>query len=327
MSFYITTPLYYVNSDPHLGHAYTTVLADIIRRYHRLHGEETFFLTGVDEHGQKVLDAARKLGQDPQEHCDEMAVRFERLWQDLDVEYDHFFRTTSPEHVRVVQEVLQRLWDEGEIYLDDYEGWYCVSDERYFTEKDLVENRCPLCGKEVERFAERNYFFRMGKHRDWLRTYIEELPDFFLPASRRNEVLGFLKNELGDPCISRSRKRMAWGIPLPFDADFVTYVWPWVIGFLVISWVVWPWVSYLWIINLKYFIEDERLVIQKGILTKKHVSIPYSAVTDFTLKRSLYERWLEIGTLLVQTAGQSVEASGYEGKLEGLTDFDTLTPC
>jgi methionyl-tRNA synthetase len=229
--FYVTTPIYYVNDEPHLGHAYTTILADVLARYHRLRGEEVFFLTGVDEHGQKVYNAVRKNGiSDAFGYVDEMAGRFQAAWQGLGITYDDFIRTTEVRHKLVVQQVLQQLWDAGEIYRGEYEGWYCVPDERFWTEKDLQDGNCPECGRPVEKIAEANYFFRMGKYRDWLVTYIQEHPDFIQPSFRRNEVLGFLRqpggrDELGDLCISRPKSRLDWGIPLPFDADYVTYVW------------------------------------------------------------------------------------------------------
>ena len=224
--FYITTPIYYVNDEPHLGHAYTTILADVLARYHRLRGEPVFSLTGVDEHGQKVQNAVRKNGiQDPQAYVDQMAVRFQSTWDRLNITYDDFIRTTQPRHVRVVQAVLQQLWDEGEIYRGSYEGWYCVPDERFWTEKDLVDGNCPDCGRPVEKIVEANYFFRMSQYQDWLVGYIQDHPDFIQPASRRNEVLGFLRQPLGDLCISRPVARLSWGIPLPFDPDYVTYVW------------------------------------------------------------------------------------------------------
>ncbi len=223
--FYITTPIYYVNDDPHIGHAYTTIMADVLARYHRTAGDEVLFLTGTDEHGQKVEQAAKARGVSPQAHCDEMVLRFQALWKTLDISHDDFIRTTEPRHRKVVQEILQRLWDVGEIYADDYEGWYCVPDERFWTEKDLVEGKCPECDREVIRISEKNYFFRMGKYQEWLIQHIEANPHFILPASRRNEVLGFLKNPLNDLCISRPKARMAWGISLPFDDDYVCYVW------------------------------------------------------------------------------------------------------
>ncbi len=223
--FYITTPIYYVNDRPHIGHAYTTILADVLARCHRSTGCDTFFLTGTDEHGQKVEKAAAKRGMTPLEHCDETVVRFQELWKKLGITNDRFIRTTQEFHVRVVQEILQELYDRGEIYRAEYTGWYCVGDERFFTEKDLVDGKCPECGREVTAIQESNYFFRMGKYRDWLVDYIQTHPDFIQPAFRANETLGFLRQELGDLCISRPKSRLAWGIELPFDTDYVCYVW------------------------------------------------------------------------------------------------------
>jgi methionyl-tRNA synthetase len=223
--FYITTPIYYVNDEPHLGHAYTTILADALARYAQLRGSETFFLTGTDEHGQKVQEAAQARGVDERTHADEMVVRFQHLWDELNVAYDDFIRTVEERHVRVVQHVLQDLWDKGEIYLDEYEGWYCIPDERFWTEKDLQDGNCPDCGRPVVRLTESNYFFRMGKYQDWLIDYINTHPNFIQPETRRNEVLGFLQQPLGDLCISRPKSRLSWGIELPFDTDYVTYVW------------------------------------------------------------------------------------------------------
>ncbi len=223
--FFITTPIYYVNDEPHLGHAYCTVIADILARYHRLFGDRVFFLTGTDEHGQKVQEAAADSGRSPQEHCDLMVKRFQAVWEKLNISNDDFIRTTEKRHTKVVRDILQQLWDAGEIYTDEYEGWYCVSEERFWTEKDLVEGNCPSCGREVRRLSEKNYFFRMSKYRDWLVDHIKSHPRFILPQSRRNEILGFLNNPLGDLCISRPRERLSWGIPLPFDDQFVTYVW------------------------------------------------------------------------------------------------------
>ncbi|RKY64823.1 MAG: methionine--tRNA ligase [Candidatus Latescibacterota bacterium] len=223
--FYITTPIYYVNDEPHLGHAYTTILADTLARYHRLFGDDVFFLTGLDEHGQKVQQAAQSRGIPPQQHCDEMAERFVGLWRRLSVSNDDFLRTTQERHVKAVQRLLQVLYDRGEIYKAPYEGWYCVPDERFWTEKDLTDGKCPECGRPVVRLSEDNYFFKMGRHQDWLVRHIEEHPDFIMPETRRNEILGFLKKPLGDLCISRPKARLSWGIPLPFDPDYVTYVW------------------------------------------------------------------------------------------------------
>ena len=223
--FYITTPIYYVNDAPHLGHAYTTILADVLARYHRLQGRPTFFLTGTDEHGQKVQQAVRQHREAPQDYVDRLAAQWRATWDDLHIAYDDFIRTTEPRHVQVVQAMLQRLWEEGQIYRDEYEGWYCVPDERFWTEKDAVDGLCPDCGRPLEQLAETNYFFRMSDYQGWLLEHIEQHPEFIRPEYRRNEVLGFLQQPLGDLCISRPVSRLDWGIPLPFDDEYVTYVW------------------------------------------------------------------------------------------------------
>lgn len=224
--YYVTTPIYYVNDKPHIGHAYTTILADVLANYHRLLDMPTYFLTGTDEHGQKVQQAAEKNGMTPQEQCDQTVVRFQELWKRLEIKHDDFIRTTEKRHTTIVQKVLQDLYDRDEIYRAEYEGMYCVGCERFFTEKDLVDGNCPDCNRPVDKIVESNYFFRMSKYQDWLIDYIESNPDFIQPAFRANETLGFLKNkELQDLCISRPKSRLSWGIELPFDQDFVTYVW------------------------------------------------------------------------------------------------------
>jgi methionyl-tRNA synthetase len=223
--FYVTTPIYYVNGLPHIGHAYTTIAADAIARWHRLNGREVFFLTGTDEHGTKVLEFAKKRGMSPKEHCDDMVVHWRAMWQKLGVGYDRFLRTTDADHASVVQGVLQKLWDEGLIYRSDYTGWYSVSAERFWTEKDLVDGKCPETGQAVQKITETNYFFKMGQFQQALVDHIEANAAFIRPESRRNEVLGFLRRPLEDLCISRPKARMSWGIELPFDPDYVTYVW------------------------------------------------------------------------------------------------------
>ena len=224
--FYVTTPIYYVNDIPHIGHAYTTIAADVLARYHRLLGQDVFFLTGTDEHGQKVEKAAMGKGRSPKEHADLLVENFKAIWKQLDISNDAFIRTTDPNHIKTVQGLLQMLWDRGEIEKRSYAGWYCTPDERFWTEKDLVNGNCPDCGRPVEQIREENYFFLMSKYQDRLISYIEEHPGYILPETRKNEVLGFLKNNvLGDLCISRPKQRLAWGIPLPFDSAFVTYVW------------------------------------------------------------------------------------------------------
>ena len=219
--FYITTPIYYVNDVPHIGHAYTTILADVLARYHRAAGEEVFFLTGVDEHGQKVKQAAEKRGLSPQAHCDDLAPRFSTLWQRLNIRYDDFVRTTEPRHTQVVQYVLQKVYEAGDIYVDEYEGWYSVAEERFITETEKESGQF----RDVKKIKEKNYFFKMSKYQTKLLDYLQKHPEFIQPPHRCNEILGFLKQPLGDLCISRPKARMDWGIEIPFDRDYVTYVW------------------------------------------------------------------------------------------------------
>ena len=225
-TFYVTTPIYYVNDKPHIGHAYTTVLADVLARYHRAAGDDVWFLTGTDEHGQKVQKAAEKNGMTPIEQCDSTVVRFQELWKRLGITNDDFIRTTEDRHKKIVQAILQDLFDRDLIYKAEYKGYYCVACERFFTEKDLLEgNLCPDCQRPVETIVESNYFFRMSNYQDWLIQYITEHPDFIQPAFRANETLGFLRKPLEDLCISRPKSRLSWGIELPFDRDYVCYVW------------------------------------------------------------------------------------------------------
>jgi methionyl-tRNA synthetase len=223
--FYVTTPIYYVNDEPHIGHAYTTILADVLSGYHRLFGDETYFLTGTDEHGQKLQDAAKKNGLSTQEFCDQMVVRFQNVWKKLNIKNDDFIRTTQERHKVIVSKILQDIYDKGEIYAAEYEGWYCVFEERFWTEKDLIDGTCPDCRRPVNKITEKNYFFKMSKYQDWLIKYINDNPGFIQPEYRRNEVLGFLRQPLGDLCISRPKSRLSWGIELPFDKDYVCYVW------------------------------------------------------------------------------------------------------
>ena len=224
--FYLTTPIYYVNDVPHIGHAYTTVAADVLARYWRLRGREVFFLTGLDEHGQKVQQAAAKAGIDPQTHCDKLAPQFESLWKKLNISNDAFIRTTDTQHKKVVQRYLQELFDKQLIYKADYSGWYCTFDERFWTEKDVADGLCPDCKRPVEKLSEHNYFFKMGQYQDRLIDHIKKHDRFIRPESRRNEVLGFLQTQkLSDLSISRPKSRLSWGIELPFDTGYVTYVW------------------------------------------------------------------------------------------------------
>jgi len=219
--FYVTTPIYYVNDKPHIGHAYTTILADVLARYHRTQGQKVFFLTGVDEHGQKVQQAAEKRGLDPQKHADEMAPRFKMLWEKLEIGYDDFIRTTEDRHKKIVQLALQKVFDNGDVYADEYEGWYSVAEERFITETEMQSGQF----RDVKKLKEKNYFFRMGKYQQRLVDHINAHPKFLQPESRRNEILGFLRQPLGDLCISRPKSRLSWGIELPFDQEYVTYVW------------------------------------------------------------------------------------------------------
>jgi methionyl-tRNA synthetase len=197
----------------------------VLSRYHRLFGDQTFFLTGLDEHGQKVQEAAAQRGVSPQEHCDQMSARFTGLWQKLEITNDDFIRTTKARHQSVVQKVLQELYDQGQIYPAEYDGWYCTPDERFWTEKDIKDGNCPDCGRPVSKITEKNYFFKMSRHQQWLIDEITSGRMEIRPETRKNEVLGFLKKPLNDLCISRPKKRLAWGIELPFDAEYVTYVW------------------------------------------------------------------------------------------------------
>ena len=223
--FYITTPIYYANDEPHIGHSYTTILADVLSRYHRSIGEEVFFLTGLDEHGQKVQQAAEERGIDPQQHCDEMAPKWKLLWKKLHIRYDDFIRTTEPRHEKVVKDILTKVKDGGDIYMDEYGGHYCVGCERFYTEKELEDGKCPQHEKELEFITEKNYFFKMSKYQQKLIDYINENPEFIQPQHRKNEILGFLRQPLEDLCISRPKSRLSWGVDLPFDHEYVTYVW------------------------------------------------------------------------------------------------------
>ena len=220
-TFYLTTPIYYVNDKPHIGHAYTTILADVLTRFHRKTGEDVFFLTGLDEHGQKVQQAAENRGVNPIDHCDEMAPRFLELWEKLHIQNDDFIRTTEKRHVAVVQKILQDVFDSGDIYEDEYEGLYSISEERFITEKEAESGDF----RDIKKIKEKNYFFKMSQYQQPLVDHINKNPKFIQPEHRKNEVLGFLKKPLGDLCISRPKSRLNWGIELPFDSNYVTYVW------------------------------------------------------------------------------------------------------
>ncbi len=226
-TFYLTTPIYYVNATPHLGHAYTTILADTMARFQRLRlgPDRVYFLTGTDEHGDKVAQAAAKAGEAPQAYADRISAIFRDTWDRLGLTPNQFIRTTSEHHKLTVQRFLQTIHDSGDIYFGEYGGHYCFGCERFYTEKELQDGRCPDHQTAPTFIKEENYFFRMGKYQAWLIDYINTHPDFIRPERYRNEVLAFLKEPLEDLCISRPRTRLAWGIPLPFDGQFVTYVW------------------------------------------------------------------------------------------------------
>jgi len=219
--FYITTPIYYVNDKPHIGHAYTTILADVLARHYRNIGRDVFLLTGLDEHGQKVQQAAESRNINPKQHCDEMAPRFLKLWDKLHISYDDFIRTTEKRHTDIVKYFLQKVYDKGDIYEDSYEGLYSVSEERFITEKEAESGDF----RDIKELKEKNYFFKMSKYQNKLIKHIEENPSFIQPKFRRNEVLGFLRSPLEDLCISRPKSRLSWGIEMPFDSNYVTYVW------------------------------------------------------------------------------------------------------
>ncbi len=224
-SFYITTPIYYVNASPHIGHAYTTIVADALARYHRMAGEDTFFVTGTDEHGDKIAAAAQMAGITPKEYADKISAQFRKLWPELSITNDYFIRTTDANHIETVRSILQKVHDAGDIYFGQYEGYYCVGCERFYMEKELVDGLCPDHQTKPEYRKESNYFFRMSKYQDWLMKHIKQNPDFIRPERYKNEVLAFLRDPLEDLCISRPKTRLQWGITLPFDENYVTYVW------------------------------------------------------------------------------------------------------
>lgn len=224
-TYYITTAIDYVNGRPHLGHAYEKVLTDVLARYHRRMGEDVFFLTGVDEHGQKVQQSAEREGLTPQKLADKLSKAFRDLYDKLYIEYDDFVRTTEPRHKDVVRLILQKLYDEGEIYESEYEGYYSTRQEQFLTDKEMVYGEWPEQWGEVVKLKEKNYFFKLSKHQNWLVQYLKDNPDAVFPSFRVNELLGALDKPIPDLCISRPKERLEWGIPLPFDESQVTYVW------------------------------------------------------------------------------------------------------
>lgn len=225
-SFYITTPIYYVNANPHLGHAYTTIVADAVTRLHKMRGEKTLFLTGTDEHGDKIVQAAEKHNLLPKAFVDEISSHFRAMWPKLNCQPDVFTRTTDSGHQKTVQDFMQRIYDAGDIYFGEFGGYYCYGCERFYTEKELENGLCPQHQVAPKFISEKNYFFRMSKYLPWLKTFLEENPDLIRPARYRTEALAMLEGGvLEDLCISRPKSRLTWGIELPFDKDYVCYVW------------------------------------------------------------------------------------------------------
>ncbi|MFH1798111.1 MAG: methionine--tRNA ligase [Candidatus Omnitrophota bacterium] len=226
--FYITTPIYYVNAAPHIGHAYTQIIVDSLSRYHKLLGYEVFFLTGTDEHGEKIEEASLKKGFQKgkeKDFVDSIVINFKNTWEKLDIEYDYFIRTTDKAHKKQVQFFLNEMRKKGDIYQGEYDGYFCTPCETFWQEKEITGGLCPECKRQVEHIREKNYFFRTSKYQDWLVKYIEDNPLFIMPRFRKNEVLSFLREELTDLCVSRPKYRMSWGVGLPFDKDYVVYVW------------------------------------------------------------------------------------------------------
>ena len=222
-SFYLTTPIYYVNDVPHIGHSYTTIAADALARYMRTKGRDVFFLTGTDEHGQKIEKAALASGSTPTQFVDTVVAKFKTLWTSLHVSQDYFIRTTDEQHCLRVKKIFQRIFESGDIYLGEYEGWYCIPCESFWIESQLDEKRCPECKRGVEKVREKNYFFRLSKYRDALIEFYDKHPHFIQPESRRNELLQRIKSPIDD--ISVSRSAVEWGVQVPMDPGHTIYVW------------------------------------------------------------------------------------------------------
>ncbi len=222
-TFYITTPIYYPNDVPHLGHAYTTIAADVLARWNKLLGKKVFFLTGTDEHGKKIEQTAKKAGKKPKEFADSLIPEFKSAWKDLNIQYDRFIRTTDKDHEAMVSKILQKVYGNGDIYLGEYEGYYCTSCEAYYAEKDSPDFKCPIHKKPLERLKEKSYFFRLSKYQDFLLKFYRKNPEFILPEKRRMEIINRVREGLHDFSISRTS--FDWGIPLPFDKKHCCYVW------------------------------------------------------------------------------------------------------
>ncbi len=225
--FYLTSPIYYVNANPHIGHAYTNVICDCMARFQRMKGKEVFFLTGTDEHGEKIQKAAKSQGVETKDFIDSKVDTFKKLWQSLNLSYDFFIRTSWQDHKETVKKVIEKLYQKGDIYKSKYSAFYCLGCETFWTKSQLIESgKCPECQRDCEKISEENYFFRLSKYEDWFKKYISDNPEFIRPAIRYNEVRGFLENQsLTDLCISRPKKRVTWGIDFPLDDNYVVYVW------------------------------------------------------------------------------------------------------
>ena len=223
-TFYITTPIYYPNDNLHIGHTYTTIAADVLKRFKKVQGYDTYFVTGTDEHGQKIQESAHKVGMEPKEYVDKIVESVKELWETLEIDYDSYVRSTDDEHIKNVQEIFKQLQDSGDIYKDVYKGHYCTPCEAYWTDSQLVEGMCPDCAREVEYREEESYFFKLSKYQDQLLKFYDENPDFILPVERKNEMINnFFKEGLDD--LSVSRKGLEWGVPVPGDEDHTIYVW------------------------------------------------------------------------------------------------------
>jgi len=222
-TFYITTPIYYPTAKPHLGTAYTTIAADILARWNKLLGKDVFFLTGTDEHGQKLYEAAKKLGKDPKCYVDVLVNDFKNVWKELEIDFDYFIRTTDKSHEDVVKNIIKKIYDNGDLYEDNYEGLYCVPCESYWTEKDLVDGNCPSCGRGVQSFKEKAYFFKLSKYQDKLIEIYTKNLQFVMPESKKNEMINRIKEGLKD--ISFTRSKFKWGVEFPINKEFVLWVW------------------------------------------------------------------------------------------------------
>lgn len=221
--FYLTTPIFYVNDVPHIGHSYTMIAADILARWHRMKEEDVFFLTGTDEHGEKIQTAADKRGVTPQQLVDEIVPKFKEVWKLLNISNNFFIRTTDSFHEQTVKKIIELIHKNGDIYKGEYEGWYCVPDETFWTELQLVDGKCPECGREVKKLKEETYFFKLSKYQNSLLEFYENNSDFISPDYRKNEILNRVKEGLND--LSITRKAFKWGIEFPFDKNHVIYVW------------------------------------------------------------------------------------------------------